>query len=147
MRQAERILQREVMARLRHAPLQALVVPSPNGIFIPARTQAEQTLARRVVHQLKLDGQLLPGAPDLLILWDTGSGAIELKRPESKRLFDRQRAGTLSAAQKTFRDDCQGQGVNFAVCESWAEVRDTLKEWGRLPASWQDAETRIGRVA
>jgi hypothetical protein len=147
MRQAERILQREVMARLRHAPLAAIVVPSPNGIFIPARTQAEQTLARRVVHQLKLDGQLLPGAPDLLILWDEGCGCIELKRPQNKRLFDKQRAGTLSEAQIEFRARCDYLRINYTVCQSWAEVRDTLKAWGRLPFSWQDAETRIGRAA
>lgn len=147
MRQAERILQREVMARLRHAPLAAIIVPSPNGIFIPARTPAEQTLARRVVHQLKLDGQLLPGAPDLLFLWSHGSGCIELKRPAEKTLLGKQRAGQLSDDQMAFRKRCDALSVNYAVCQSWDEVRETLKAWGRLPATYQDADRRIGRAA
>lgn len=147
MRQAERILQREITTRLQFAPLDAIVVPSPNGIFIPARTPAERTLAARVVHQLKLDGQLLPGAPDLLVLWDGGCGCIELKRAESKRLFDKTRAGQLSDAQKAFRQRCAELGVRYAVVQSWPQARELLKAWGRLPADWRDAEQRVGRAA
>lgn len=147
MRQAERILQREIMARLRHAPLQALVVPSPNGIFIPTRNPAERTLARRIVYQLKMDGQLLPGAPDLLVLWATGSGCIELKRPAEKTLLGKQRMGTQSVDQRCFEIRCDQLVVPYAICHSWPEVRETLKDWGRLPADWQDASARIGRAA
>lgn len=147
MRQAERILQREVMLRLRHAPLAAIVVPSPNGVFIPARTPAERELARRIVHQLKLDGQLLPGAPDLLFLWQDGCGCVELKRAAEKTLLGRQRSGQLSVDQRVFRDRCDDLGIPYAVCQSWAEVRDRLKVWGRLPGNWLDAEQRIGRAA
>lgn len=147
MRQAERILQREIMARLKHAPLKALVVPSPNGIYIPQRTPAERTLAARIVHQLKLDGQIMPGASDLTVLWKGGCGCIELKRAESKRLFDKQRRGVLSPVQKAFRQQCLDLGINYAVCSSWPEVRELLKGWGLLPANYQDADNRIGRAA
>lgn len=144
---SERILQREIMVRLRHAPLAAVVVPSPNGIFIPTRDPKERTLARRIMHQLKVDGQILAGAPDLLILWRGGSGGIELKRPAAQTLFGKQRQGVLSDDQRVFRSQCEQLGIPYAVCTSWPEVRDTLKTWGRLPADWRDPEQRIGRAA
>ena len=147
MRQAERILQREVMARLRFAPLTAIVIPSPNGVFLPTRNPAERTLARRIVHQLKVDGQLTPGAPDLVFLWPNGSGCIELKRAAEKTLLGKVRAGTLSEDQAAFRMTCDAVGVQYAVCRSWPEVREILKTWGRLPAHYLDADQRIGRAA
>ena len=147
MRQAERLLQTEIMVRLRHAPLAAVVIGSPNGIFIPARTPAERELARRIVHQLKRGGQLTPGAADLLFLWTDGCGCIELKRPEVKQLFGKQRRGSLSPDQINFQGQCYRHGVPYEVCESWPEVREVLKSWGRLPADWLDPENRIGRAA
>lgn len=147
MRQVERLLQKEIMLRLEHAPVSAIVVPSPNGIYIPARTPEQRTLAARVVHQLKLDGQLLPGASDLLVLWRDGSGAIELKRPAAKNLLGAQAKGQLSPAQLAFRRRCEALGINFAVCHSWPEVRETLKAWGCLAPDWIDAEQRVGRRA
>jgi hypothetical protein len=147
MRQVERALQREVMARLSHAPLDALVIGSPNGIWIPAGTAAEQEMARRIVHQLKALGQLTPGAPDLLFLWRDGSGGIELKRPPEARLFGRQPRGRQSDEQLAFEARSERHGVRYAVCQSWDEVRDTLILWGRLPAGWLDPERRIGRAA
>jgi hypothetical protein len=147
VRQTERALQREIMTRLRHAPLDAVVQASPNGIFIPARTQAEQVMARRVVHQLKIDGQLTPGAPDLTFLWRDGSGCIELKRPAERTLLQRRQAGRLSPEQIAFREHCNLHGVPYVVCESWPDVRDTLIAWGRLPAGYTDPEQRIGRAA
>ena len=134
MHQAERFLQREVMIRLRHAPLDALVIGSTNGIFIPARTAAEKVLARRVVHQMKLDGMLTPGAPDLLFLWRDGCGGIELKRPASTRLFDKRPKGRASPEQLAFKARCFELGVPYAICDSWESVRDTLVLWKRLPA-------------
>jgi hypothetical protein len=147
MRQAERTLQREVVLRLRHAPLDALVIGSPNGIYLPARTPAERVLAARIVAQAKAFGQLTPGAADLVVLWSTGSGCIELKRPAEKRLFDRQERGRLSPDQIAFRDNCRRYGIPYAVCESWPEVRETLQAWGRLPADWIDPDHRVGRAA
>ena len=96
MEQAERILQREVMIRLRMAPLAAIVIGSSNGVFIPTRTPAERVLAARIIAQLKSDGQLTPGASDLVFLWADGCGCIELKRPAEKRLFGKKRRGVLT---------------------------------------------------
>jgi len=137
------------MYRLRspRLPLDAVVIGSPNGVWFPARTPAERSLAARIIHQLKVLGQLTPGAPDLLFLWRGGGGGIELKRPAERRLFDHHAKGRLSDEQQAFRERCQRHGVPYAVCESWAEVRDTLIEWGRLPANYVDPENRIGRVA
>jgi len=142
MRQAERVLQREIMLRLQHAPLQAIVVPSPNGVYLPARSPAERELARRLIHGLKVGGSLLPGAPDLTFLWEGGGGCVELKRPSEKTLFGRQRPGQLSDDQKRFRDRCAAIGVPYEVCQSWPQVRELLKAWGRLPEGWYEPEVR-----
>ena len=147
MRQAERVLQREIVTRLKFAPLSAIVVPSPNGIFLPTRNPAERDLARRIVFQLKRDGQLAPGAPDLVFLWDSGCGCMELKRPTEQTLLGRQRAGQLSGEQKVFRDLCERAGVPYEVVMSWPQAREVLKAWGVLPADWRDPEQRVGRAA
>lgn len=137
MHQAERILQREVIIRLglaeRMGALDAIVIGSSNGIFIPARTAAEKTLAKRVVHQMKLDGMLTPGAPDLVFLWRDGCGGIELKRPASASLFDKRAKGKPSPEQVAFKQRCFELQVRYAICDSWEGVRDTLVSWGRLP--------------
>jgi hypothetical protein len=140
MPSAERLLQREIMTRLRLAPLSAIVVPSPNGVFIPGRTPQERVLAKRIVGQLKADGQLLPGAPDLLFLWATGCACIELKRPTERDLLGvRRSAGTQSAEQKQFKQHCAAVGVPYVIAHSWPEVRDALVTWGCLPVSWGSA--------
>ena len=147
-RQIERALQREVMLRLRHAPLDAMVIGSANGIYIPARTPAEREMARRIVYQLKLDGAINPGAADLTVLWGDGCGCIELKRPETKDLLSKARRGGLSDAQREWRMRCFEHRIRHAVCENWADVRDTLIAWGRLPAGWREPEARMsGRAA
>jgi hypothetical protein len=149
MFQAERFLQREVILRLRlleqRGLLAAVWVGSPNGIFIPARTAPEKALARRVVHQLKQDGMLTTGAPDLTFLWEDGCGGIELKRAAATRLFDKQQKGRPSDDQLLFRQRCFEQQVRYAICDSWASVRDTLIAWGRIRSDWLDADERIGR--
>ena len=142
MRQAERVLQQEITTRLRFAPLSAIVVPSPNGIFLPTRSPAERDLVRRIVHQLKVGGSLLPGAPDLLFLWDGGCGCMELKRPAEKTLIGKQRAGELSDDQKRFRERCADLGVDYEVVMSWPQARELLKRWGRLPDDWYEPDAR-----
>jgi hypothetical protein len=146
-RQIERGLQREVVLRLKHAPLRALMIGSANGIFIPARTPAEREMARRIVYQLKLDGAINPGAADLVFLWGDGCGCIELKRPATRDLLSKARRGELSEEQRAFRMRCFEHLIRHAVCESWADVRDTLIAWGRLPAGWREPEARVGRAA
>lgn len=148
MRQDERDLQREVMLRLRFAPVSALILPVPNGIWIPARSPSEKALVARLIARLKADGFLVPGVADLLVLWSDGSGAIELKRGASKSLDGViHRAGSPSDAQKEFALSCATLGIRHAYCTSWVEVRDALMSWGVLDAGWKDAEQRIGRAA
>ena len=65
---------------------------------------------------------MVPGAADLLFLWDTGSGAIEIKTKK----------GTLSPDQRDFRDWCMREGVPYEVCRSGEEVEEVLRRWGRL---------------
>src|SRR5262245_37695838 len=96
----ERPLQREVMARLHCAPLDALVFPIPNGVYLPARSASEKVLVARIIHQLKVQGGLTPGAPDLVFLGARSCGAIELKRPATKSLFGKHARGTLSPVQR-----------------------------------------------
>jgi len=132
----ERPLQQEVMARLRCAPLEALVFPIPNGIYLPARTPAEKTLVARIIYQLKLQGGLVPGAPDLVFLGPRSCGAIELKRPATKTLFGKHARGSLSPIQREMQKSFAKLGVNYAICESWNAVRDILVSWEMLPADW-----------
>jgi len=137
--QIERVLQQEVMLRLKTAwhkgELQCAFYPIPNGLYIPARNAAEKTMAARVVLQLKASGGLTPGAPDLVFLAAHGSGAIELKRPETRTLLDVRRKGALSPAQKQQRNWLRELGVNWAVCSTWEEVRDTLVGWRMMRAA------------
>lgn len=142
--QAERDLQREVMVRVRHAPVDALVLPVPNGFFAPARTEAERTLVRRLVYRMKTDGMMVPGIADLLVLWHGGCGCIELKRAAVKTLLGSVAVGRQSKEQAVFDAKCAAKGIPYRICSSWAEVRDTLIEWGRLPAGYTDPENRIG---
>jgi hypothetical protein len=147
-RQIERDLQREVMVRLRHAPVNALILPVPNGIWIPARSDTEKVLVARLIALLKADGLLTSGIADLLVLWRDGSGALELKRPASRSLIGKHhQAGRPSDAQKDFAASCVALGIRHAYCTSWPEVRDTLIAWGRLPQGYVDPEHRIGRAA
>jgi|SRR5262245_14744823 len=134
--QIERVLQQECMIRLHSAAvrgeLRAIYYPIPNGVFLPARTNVERTLAARIVHQLKIQGGMVPGAPDLVFLARHGSAGIELKRPTAKLLFETRRRGTLSKEQREQRDRFEAMGVHWAVCTSWEEVSEALVDWGML---------------
>jgi hypothetical protein len=132
MIQAERILHQEVMLQLRSARPDCVVVPVPNGMWIPARTQAERSLASRLIAQMKAEGQILPGTADLLCLWEAGSGAIELKRPAEQTLLGKRPAGRPSAAQKEFAKLCETHGVRHVYATSWDEVHAALASWGRV---------------
>ncbi len=134
MIQAERALHEEVMLRLRVAspPLRCVIVPVPNGTWIPARTPAERSLVARLVARMKAEGQMLPGAADLLCLWEDGSGAIELKRPAEHTLLGKRQAGRPSDAQKEFAALCAAHGVRHIYAHSWDEVHTALTDWGRI---------------
>jgi hypothetical protein len=130
--QAERILHEEVMLRLQSLRPRCVVVPIPNGAWFPARTPSERSLIARLVARMKAEGQMLPGAADLLCLWEDGSGAIELKRPAEHSLLGKRPAGRPSDAQKEFAALCAMHGVRHVYATSWDEVHAALADWERL---------------
>jgi hypothetical protein len=133
MIQAERYLHQEVMLRLGSLRPSCVIVPVPNGAWLPARTPAERNLVARLIARMKAEGQMLPGAADLLCLWDDGCGAIELKRPAEQTLLGKRPAGRPSDAQKEFAALCAMQRVRHTYATSWVEVQAALSNWGRLP--------------
>lgn len=139
---AERTLQAECAWRLQTAPLAAIWIPIPNGLFVPARTEAEKRIVQRIIARMKSDGMLRPGAYDLVFLWDTGCGAVELKRPAERTLFGRVPAGRLSDDQIYFATMAAQQRVRYALCDSWDALRLKLVEWERLPEGWGNAAAR-----
>ena len=123
---AERSLQHEIMLRLNRYPVMA--VPVPNGTFLPARTEAEARITARISHRMKSEGQLLPGAPDLVLLGERGGLCVELKRPASRDLLGRRPRGRLSPEQRAFRDRCVDVGVEYVVAECWDDIQHRLPE-------------------
>jgi hypothetical protein len=65
---------------------------------------------------------LIKGSGDYVFVWEGGGGWIELKSS----------TGSLSPAQRDFRDWCQSQNVNWAKCKTIHEVINNLVEWGAL---------------
>lgn len=126
--QIERALQQEVVLKLRVWPVLAL--PIPNGMFIPARTESERVLVARIINRMKSDGMLIPGAPDLVVLWNGGGGMIELKRPAARSLLTKTAAGRPSQSQLTMAERAAELGIKHAFCTSWDKVKDRLTEWG-----------------
>lgn len=132
MMTAERTLQLEIMTRLR--ALGVLTASIPNSLYFPARTPAERALIARVVSQMKNDGMITPGAPDLIAAANGVACFVELKREKSRDLLGKTKpAGTLSDPQKDFRDQCAKAGMAYRVCHTWTEVETALIETGVLP--------------
>lgn len=106
----EQILQQQVVAFLKVAHPTLLFFHTPNG---GGRSKVEASI-------LKSMG-VRAGVADLcFILPGARVGFIELKATN----------GTASTSQKTFRADCELQGVPYAECRSLAEVEGTLAAWG-----------------
>ena len=126
MIQAEKALHQEVLLRLRLYPVIPVVVP--NSIYFPARSDAERSIISRVVAQMKNDGMLVPGSPDLILLGERGALCCELKRSASRDLFGRKPRGRLSPEQRAFRDRCVDVGVEYVVAECWEDVQCRLPE-------------------
>lgn len=130
--QAERVLQHEVMLRLRPMPLLAISVP--NSFWVPTRTPEEKTIVQRIVARMKSDGMLTPGAFDLAVFWGGGRGGmIELKVPSSRDLLgNRKQAGRPSKEQLEMAERAAKLNIHHAFCWGWDEVNRTLKEWGAI---------------
>lgn len=83
-------------------------------------------LSRAQAGKFKAMG-LLAGVPDLHFILPQGRlGCIELKGPR----------GTLSEAQKDFREKAERSGVQWAQCRSLEEVELTLINWLQ-PWGWK----------
>jgi hypothetical protein len=62
---------------------------------------------------------LITGSADYVFVWQGGGGWIELKSA----------TGSLSEAQRKFRDWCATTNSNHAVCRTLDEVVETLFSW------------------
>lgn len=129
----ERALQQEIMLRLGCGGSRVIALPIPNGIYLPARSEAERAIVARLVARLKADGMLLPGAPDLALLWPGGGAMVELKRPRSRDLLGRTLPkGRPSAAQSELAGRATRLGINHAFVSAWDELRERLAGWGAV---------------
>lgn len=128
--QSERILQEEFLWRLRAYPILPLV--TPNGLYIPARTEGERAIKARIISRMKADGMLVPGASDIVLLWGGGAALVETKRPAHKDVFGTHAAGTPSQDQIEFQRRAQRLGINHAYCRSWEQLKAQLGEWGAI---------------
>jgi len=114
----ERNLQSEILYRLNRYPVVA--IPIPNGIWVPARGEAEKGLVKRLIARMKTDGMLVPGAPDLVLMGEKGALCVELKREPSRDLFMKRPRGRLSPEQRAFKQRCADAGVGYLVASGGA---------------------------
>ena len=128
-RSIETGLQAEVTLRLRINYPWIVVAALPNGVWLPASTDAERVMAARLIKRMKATGMLTEGAGDLALMAKSRGCYIELKRPRSKDLLGNvTAAGVLSPDQRAFRDRCAECDVPFYVCHSWADVDAAVQE-------------------
>jgi hypothetical protein len=129
--QYERTLQEELLWRLKRYSVLPLV--TPNGIHIPVRSDNERLMRARLINRMKAEGMLLPGAPDIVLLWAKGAALIETKRPAYRDLWGYHPAGTASQDQQEFARRADGLGIRHAYCSSWHALQKLLEEWGVAP--------------
>ena len=79
---------------------------------------------------MKADGMLVPGAPDLVLMWPGGGAMVELKRPKRRDLFGTRAAGQPSNAQAVTAERAVELGIHHAYRSSWDDLRSRLTEWG-----------------
>lgn len=122
--QIERSLQQEIAWRLKAYPVVAAAIP--NGLWIPARTEAERILVARIISRMKTDGMLTPGAGDLVLAGAKGCAFVECKRPRTRDLLTVRPKGRLSPDQRDFRDLCAAAGVTYLVAHAWSDIEPAL---------------------
>lgn len=104
-----------------------LRVASVEGRLVGTWTHVPHEVAARgkfaIVHMAKAKALgLIKGSSDFVFVWPDGGGWIELKTE----------TGSLSQAQRDFRDWCVATGSRHAVCKSCEQVVTKLLEWGVL---------------
>jgi hypothetical protein len=84
----------------------------------------------------------VPGCPDFLFLWGSGSGGIELKvddpqgrlLPTAGGLAPRKGRRTYQRERQVdFQNWCVDRGVRYEVARRWGEMEAVLVGWGLLP--------------
>lgn len=134
---AEKTLRQQTLAWLFLARSQGklpgtLWVPIGSGAWVPSNDPIVRRAVRAVVASWKRDGEFLAGAADILFMWESGCGAIELKREPQPDLFVRRPGGRQSQVQVDFALLCARANIPYVLCRSVEQVQDTLVGWGRL---------------
>lgn len=128
---AESALQSSVMqllARL-HPDLVAWAIP--NGAWFYG---ADPKRAKIIVHNMKRDGLLTPGAADICIAGQGRVALVEIKTPTARDLLGKTRhGGRLSDDQRAFAERCGACGVPYFVARSWEDVERAIA------TVWRDA--------
>lgn len=90
----------------------------PNGSYFGKDRQA-------AIIQMALLKKMgfLPGAPDWILTWPEGKGALELKFAD----------GRLSENQIKFKDRWIKSGGLYGVCRSMEEIEAAVKSWNLKP--------------
>ncbi len=94
-------------------------VPHESGAVSPKSPEFKRAQAR--IAKAVAQG-MVTGSGDYVFVSSDGGGWIEIKSL----------TGSLSPAQRDFRDWCFDVGVKHAVCRSLDEVKTVLIEWGML---------------
>jgi hypothetical protein len=105
-------LEKKLLATWTCIPHEVGAVPQKSAKFKLAQTRYAKAKAMG----------LITGSADYVFVWQGGGGWIELKS----------KTGSLSEAQRDFREWCRSTGSHWAMCRTLDEVAQTLFEWGVL---------------
>lgn len=94
--------------------LHAVWTHTPNELAGAARATPAAAIARAA--------GMITGASDYLFMWADGSGVLEAKS----------KSGSLSPAQKDWREWCAARDVRHAVFRTVEQGEDVLRTWGVL---------------
>lgn len=93
----------------------AWVLPDAVVFAVPNGGKRDKVTAAK----MKREG-VLPGAPDLIVVWRGIVFFVEVKKHD----------GRLSEAQKTFRDAVEAQGLHYIVVRNTDELNVALRDRG-----------------
>ena len=125
VRGPEDALAKDIAAMLRAATLEGRLIAAwtcvSNEVGAMSLRDKGFNLAKARYATAKSHG-LITGSADYVFTWAEGGGWIEAKS----------KTGSLSSAQRDFRDWVISTGSRHAVCRSVKEVEQKLFEWGVL---------------
>ena len=112
-------LQKSICELFKTAYPQVLHFSVPNGAALCATGDpVGRQRAMREVSKLKVSG-MLPGAPDLIIVWQGGWGALEIKADK----------GRVSTEQAWVHNRLRCLGHNVAIVRSLDDAIAAVKSW------------------